>query len=306
MDLSHGSGDGGRRRTINRGLDGGYWSTLQMSSITDNVRHKRTRTTVERLELSYLPLIAQSNTSLTERVSGRGGSRSANTSIQHANNASDNDSSSQLGADENSTHSTSTQNTSTSGPRTSKNSADRVILFKSHSYLAVRNDEGTFFLCLALTNIFEHSKQSKIQWLEDVKPPKIYKLGTVDWLDPLSIICKVHMKRVGESRLEIDDSDLKKVNKLLAIALEEGGIHGELDDEEETTETESSDADAIRKKQQRVRQSDPNAESRGKADAKLKKLIQDQDFFDNEESSSRSESDKVRIFNLIHFVYLIY
>jgi hypothetical protein len=328
MDKSNCSGDGRRRTTVDRGLDGGYWSTLQMSSITDSVRHKRTRTNVERLELSYLPLIAMSNTSLTERggsSSRRGqrvGTRSADTSMQNAQ-ASEQDENSSLPApaDENSTHSTSTQHTNTSMSKTttavgaasaarsskinSTSSDRRVILFKSHSYLAVRNDEGTFFLCLALTNIFEHSKQSKIQWLEDIDE-KTYKLGTVDWLDPLSIICKVHMKRVGESRLEIDAADLKRVKELLAKAIEEGGIEGDFD--QETSETEY-DAEVVRKKQKRLSQAaaaESTSQSREKFDAKLKKLIQDEDFFDKEESgssSSGSSSDSDEVYEVSIFFF---
>ena len=32
-------------------------------------------------------------------------------------------------------------------------------------HLAVRNDEGSYYLCLACQNIYRHSKKIKIQWL---------------------------------------------------------------------------------------------------------------------------------------------
>jgi hypothetical protein len=67
---------------------------------------------------------------------------------------------------------------------------DRPILFKPKSFLAVRNEEGTFFLCQACQTVYEDSKKCKIQWMEDLGDNK-YKFGQVDWVDPLAIICKV-------------------------------------------------------------------------------------------------------------------
>jgi hypothetical protein len=366
MDQSQNSEDASfsrKRRTVHKGLDGGYWSTLQMSSITDPVPTKRTRTTVERLEASYLPLIAMSsNTSITDRGNESRSSRqrtnkgtaSADTSMR---SRSDNDSprppqlsfakkllpppptassSNQvdLSIDENSTHSNSTQGTSASGNK--NRNRDRSILFKSHSFLAVRNDEGSFFLCLALTNIYEDSKQSKIQWLEDVEPPTVYKLGQVDWLDPLSAICRVHVRRIGENRLELDKDDLGKVSNLLIKAIEEGGITGESstefeNDNNDINENDDSDEEAAvkggvlqeKKKEQKLITKmkkigfyTSSEKSRKIATDKLKKLIQDEDCFDKEESSNDKSYDRknkvcfitvffrigtLRIFNFVFF-----
>ena len=39
-----------------------------------------------------------------------------------------------------------------------------VVFFKNE-HMAVRNAEGSFFLCQASQNIYRHSKKIKIQWL---------------------------------------------------------------------------------------------------------------------------------------------
>ena len=50
-----------------------------------------------------------------------------------------------------------------------------MIFFFRGEHLAVRNEEGGFYLCQALQNIFKTSKKIKIQWLslmEEKNPDK--------------------------------------------------------------------------------------------------------------------------------------
>lgn len=112
-----------RKRTVDRGLDGGYWSRMsleQPASRPDNSDRKRRRTTVDRLE--YL------NTSNTSRHNA-----SADGSI----------------------HSESTQDEANEANKS------RFVLFKSKSFLTVRNETGGFFLCQAVNSIYEDSKNVK-------------------------------------------------------------------------------------------------------------------------------------------------
>lgn len=279
---SEDAASGKKRRTINKGLDGGYWSTLQMSSITDDVKRKRTRTTVDRLEASYLPLIAAS-----ESITSQTRRRSAGP------NFSDSDTNSRQTLDLDNT----SQSSSTGRKRTD---SDKVVLFKSRSFLAVRaEEEGSFFLCYTLTNIFDTSKQSKVQWLEEIGSNR-YKLGQVDWLDPQSIVCKVHVKRISESKYEVVESDLKKVKELLAQALKNGGIEGEFDDEDETdaepNSRKSSTSDNV-----------PSSSATAKTETKKPKILIDEyDFFDNEESESDNESKKVIILIFLNLTCIIF
>ena len=146
-----------KRRTIDRGLDGGYWSTLQMSSITDKTRAKRTRVSVDRLENTYLlPLISMSNTSSTSsEVARASGVSLSGKSNQHRGRSS-------RFVDDKSQTDQDSENES------EKNEQERVIMFKAHSFMAVRNEEGTFYLSQATTNVYETSKKTKIQWFEEI------------------------------------------------------------------------------------------------------------------------------------------
>ena len=117
--------------------------------------------------------------------------------------------------------------------------SNRFALFKLKTFLAVRADNGAFFLCQACHTIYEDSKKCKIQWLEEIdakKKPVQYKFGDVDWLDPSSIICKVHVHKVADSsRMTLDENDLAKVTDLLEKAVKEGGIIVEFEQEKETS-----------------------------------------------------------------------
>ena len=44
-----------------------------------------------------------------------------------------------------------------------------ILIFRDE-YLAVRNDEGTFFLCKTMQNIYLSSKNITIQWLSNEDP----------------------------------------------------------------------------------------------------------------------------------------
>ena len=110
-------------------------------------------------------------------------------------------------------------------------------LFKAKSFLTVRNETDSFFLCRAVNAVYEDSKRCKIQWLEDVAPNK-YSFSSVDWIQPLSIIAKVQVKRVADSDnlIAIEEKDLTKVTGLLEKIKETGHLtmdSSELDESDE-------------------------------------------------------------------------
>ncbi len=205
-------------------LDGGYWSRIKTkvdTSAADDAsfeRRKRARTNAERLDLSIIQPSTSQRSSLAHN--------------RHHN----------LSADDYSFNSDDINNDDRSNKLfelTSKK--DRVLLFKSKSFLTVRNEDGGFFLCKACHSIYEDSKKCKIQWMDKLNDNE-YKCGLVDWLDPSAIISKVAVNRVNIV-YRIDKDDLKKVNGLLKKAIKDGGIYVEF------STTDSSSNQIIKKKE---------------------------------------------------------
>ncbi|CAF0785252.1 unnamed protein product [Brachionus calyciflorus] len=255
------------RRRKDRGLDGGYWSRMSLDS-SDSGR-KRRRTTVERFENLNISNLSAHNASFND--SYHGDDSKSGTAIDNDDSQSD------------SVHS-----------RSSK----RYVLFKSKSFLAVRADEGGFFLCQACHTIYEDSKKCKIQWLEDVeskKKPNRYKFGYVDWLDPSTILSKVHVHRVVDSNyLSLDEEDLKKVNELLDKAVKEGGIIVELDEDKETS-PEAEEIGALKNKEVYDKEAS-SSDSEIIKKPKKKRIEEDKDFKLNESDLEETKKDeKIKI-----------
>jgi ankyrin repeat protein/predicted DNA-binding WGR domain protein len=187
-----------------------------MSLETDS-KPKRQRTTVERLNLSLLNN-SKSNLSADDSI---------NNDDEEIHNS--------MHLDENSINS---ESTTTSKTRES-NSSIHYLLFRSKIFLAVRNDEGGFFLCQTVNKIYDDSKKCKIQWLEETSEENRFKYGYVDWIDPLTIITKVKVNKVTSDDnyyFEIIKEDLDKVKDMLLKAIQDGGI---------TVEFQSSESDTL-------------------------------------------------------------
>jgi hypothetical protein len=211
---SDGTGKPARRRTVNLGLDGGYWSRMSLESSGASAAataeataaaaessRKRRRTATERLDLSAMN--AYSNSANSER-SSRSSKANNNTSMDADVM--------QVGSDnELNTSIHSESSASAANKTTSPSNKDRFVLFKAKAHLAVRNETGSFFLCQACHSIYDDSKKCKIQWLEETAP-NTYKYDIVDWMDPSAIIAKVNVKRTANNLIEIEQKDLEKVN----------------------------------------------------------------------------------------------
>ena len=246
----------GKKRTMDRGLDGGYWSTMPVEETT---RNKRRRTGTGRLDLSSL-----------------NASRMSNSADESMTTFTDNESSIK-NFDETS------QNTESTNQKSEK----RYVIFNNRQYLTVRNETGGFFLCQAVEKIYDDSKLCRIQWLEEAGDNK-FKLGYVDKVDHLTIITKVNVRQLpkvsGETFYEIYEEDLKKVNDLLEKALKEGGITVEFPSAE--SEDSSSDEEALPNNRQKSNRALENKEFYDKEeDEPVKKHI---------ESSVKKEDEPVK------------
>ncbi|GJQ88213.1 hypothetical protein Trydic_g13205 [Trypoxylus dichotomus] len=78
--------------------------------------------------------------------------------------------------------------TSSSTPR-SKNNDEKLIIFYKNEFLAVRNSEGSFYICQAVQNIYKSSPKIKIRWLSQDKTDKTGETYTPDFYDYTDFDC---------------------------------------------------------------------------------------------------------------------
>eukprot|EP00092_Neocalanus_flemingeri_P022403 GFUD01024296.1.p1 GENE.GFUD01024296.1~~GFUD01024296.1.p1 ORF type:complete len:806 (+),score=315.96 GFUD01024296.1:321-2738(+) len=102
------------------------------------------------------------------------------------------------------------------------------VFFKDE-YLAVRNDEGTFFLCKAMQNIYLGSRNITIQWLSNEDPlvpakdnpdGDIFAHDFYDKTEFETILTSVELDKVlGKSkRMILPGEELARINKILQRA----------------------------------------------------------------------------------------
>merc|ERR1719367_2488759 len=111
------------------------------------------------------------------------------------------------------------------------------VFFKDE-YMAVRNAEGSFYICKAMQNIFLGSKNIKIQWLSNedpVVPAKdnpdgdIFAHDFYDKTDFETILTSVELeKTLGRSkRMILPEEELERIKKILQRAVDKAA--GKLD-----------------------------------------------------------------------------
>ncbi len=76
----------------------------------------------------------------------------------------------------------------------------KTVLFGSKAWLTVRNEEGSFFLCQASGKVYENARQCRIQWLEGENEKNLYVWGSMDSIDPSSIITSVNVKKLPSGK----------------------------------------------------------------------------------------------------------
>jgi hypothetical protein len=270
------------RRSINRGLDGGYWSRIgneaaaAASESSTSERRKRQRVTTERLDLSAFDKHNLSSNA-DESMMSADDSTFANTTMTTA--------ASSLAGDLDSEESEFGKTASALQKRTSTSPSQRQNrLFKAKSFLTVRNESDGFYLCRAVNAVYEESKKCKVQWLEDVDVNK-YTFSVVDYIQPMTIIAKVSVKRClpsdqdqdkaggAKGLISIEEKDLERVKKLLDKIKETGHLtmdSSELEDSSDHTTNSDEASDKVKS-----------------GTKKATKFLENDEFFDKEESETK-------------------
>uniref|UniRef100_A0A6F9DBH5 Poly [ADP-ribose] polymerase n=1 Tax=Phallusia mammillata TaxID=59560 RepID=A0A6F9DBH5_9ASCI len=103
--------------------------------------------------------------------------------------------------------------------------------------LAVRNEDGGFYLCICPNNIFTISKPFKVQWLDKCGDKNIFKRSYFDYLHFKSVLYSgVVLNKIEKDQLELLPSQEKKILHRL-----EKSLRGEEDISSDSEDESSSD-----------------------------------------------------------------
>lgn len=156
-------------------------------------------------------------------------------------------------------------------PSTSKQKDQAELLHKKGTFLGVRGEEGTFYLCKTIQNVFSNTRKFKIQWLDLGEPPDVYKLDFVDNTDADCILTNVKMERVARDTYRLPIKEQTRVEEILHRALKkERGepvedlviIDSELDNEEEDENDEDWTEEETPKKSKSKTSKDKKAKTK--------------------------------------------
>lgn len=102
---------------------------------------------------------------------------------------------------------------------------DKLIVFYKNEYMAVRNAEGTFYLCQTMQNVYRTSPRISIRWLsEDPSNSGIYIPDFYDHTDIECVLTTVELKRVDKGHLSLPKKEQARIESILkkAIDVEKG------------------------------------------------------------------------------------
>lgn len=102
---------------------------------------------------------------------------------------------------------------------TPKDPSEKIIAFYKNEFLAVRNPEGSFYICQAFQNIYRSSSKIKIRWFTNL-PQNIYTPDFYDKTEFDCILTNVTMVRVEKDRWKLPDHELTRIENILKRALD--------------------------------------------------------------------------------------
>lgn len=107
---------------------------------------------------------------------------------------------------------------------TPKTPQDKLIVFFRNEHVAVRNSEGTFYLCQVAQNVFKNTRKIKIRWLSpedsDNKNCNTYKPDYYDVTDFDCILTTVNLERIDRKTLQLKPEEETRINNILSRAMD--------------------------------------------------------------------------------------
>ncbi|XP_033735456.1 poly [ADP-ribose] polymerase tankyrase-like [Pecten maximus] len=132
-----------------------------------------------------------------------------------------------------------TEEVPASASKTPKGSKEEAVIlqYKKGVFLAVRGDEGSFYMCRTQQNVYKTTKHFKIQWLDLHEPPNIYKFDFLDATEIECVLTNVKMERIARETYRLPHSEQTRIENILLRALKKE--KGELVEEEDMPVEES-------------------------------------------------------------------
>ncbi|KAI4489823.1 hypothetical protein M0804_004005 [Polistes exclamans] len=103
---------------------------------------------------------------------------------------------------------------------------DKLIVFYKNEFLAVRNAEGSFYVCQAMHNIYKSSRRVRIRWLsQDSNNGEIYSPDFYDVTDFDCILTNLNLNKIDKNKFQLTKIELLRTENILKRALEvESGV----------------------------------------------------------------------------------
>ncbi|GFT42008.1 poly polymerase tankyrase [Nephila pilipes] len=99
-----------------------------------------------------------------------------------------------------------------------KTPEDKIVVFQKGEFLAVRNENGSFFVCRTAQNVYKSSKRFKIQWMSD-KESDIYIPDFYDQTDFECVLTNLRLKRVDKNKFMLPSEERQRTLNILQRAL---------------------------------------------------------------------------------------
>lgn len=108
----------------------------------------------------------------------------------------------------------------------SKAADDKLIVFYKNEFLAVRNAEGSFYVCQAMQNIYKSSRRIRIRWLsQDKNNGEIYSPDFYDFTDFDCILTNLNLNKVDKNKYQLTKMELLRTENILKRAIDvEAGL----------------------------------------------------------------------------------
>lgn len=101
---------------------------------------------------------------------------------------------------------------------------DKLIVFYKNEFLAVRNAEGSFYICQAMQNIYRSSPRIRIRWLsqekKDNKSTDVYIPDFYDATDFDCILTNLELKKLDKNRFQLPEEERERTQSILKRALD--------------------------------------------------------------------------------------
>ncbi|XP_020299655.1 uncharacterized protein LOC109863666 isoform X2 [Pseudomyrmex gracilis] len=103
---------------------------------------------------------------------------------------------------------------------------DKLIVFYKNEFLAVRNAEGSFYVCQAMQNIYKSSRRIRIRWLsQDKTNGEFYSPDFYDTIDFDCILTNLNLNKVDKHKFWLTRIELLRTENILKRAIDvEAGV----------------------------------------------------------------------------------